>query len=256
MIQSNSMLTTDNEVNVICDTIEYYDNKAPLEGLIAYVEKDKKRKPGVLVVHEWTGIGTFVKNKAIELAKMGYIAMCADIYGKGVRPTNFEEASIVSSIYRNDRSLLRHRLLLALNQLKKIKFVDTNNIAAIGFCFGGMAALELGRANAEIKGVVSFHGSLETPEEFKAKHINPKILVLHGSEDPLIPQSEVLTFVDEMRSSQADWQIHIYGGAYHSFMNPEAGDNKDMGIAYNEKIAERAWIQMQSFFDEIFFKNI
>jgi dienelactone hydrolase len=115
-----------------------------------------------------------------------------------------------------------------------------------------MAVLELGRINAEVKGVVSFHGSLETPEEFKAKHINPKILVLHGAEDPLIPQSEVLAFIDEMRSAQADWQIHIYGGAYHSFMNPEAGNNIDMGIAYNEKIAKRAWIQMQSFFDEIF----
>ena len=242
----------DNETNVICNTIDYYDNKTPLEGIIAYVDKDKKKRPGVLVVHEWTGIGTLVKSKAIELAKSGYIAMCADIYGKGVRPSNIEEANIISSLYKNNRSLLRHRLLLALDQLKKIDAVDTNKIAAIGFCFGGMAVLELGRTNAEIKGIVSFHGSLETPEEFKAKHINPKILVLHGSEDPLIPQSEVLAFINEMRSAQADWQIHIYGGAYHSFMNPEAGNNKDMGVAYNEKIAQRAWIQMQSFLDEIF----
>jgi dienelactone hydrolase len=230
----------------------YNDSETILEGFVAYPEKIEYIKPGILINHEWTGIGNLVKSKAVDLAKMGYIAMCADIYGKGVRPKHPEEALKISNLYKNNRKLLRNRLILALNELKKIKGVDCEKLAVIGFCFGGMAALELARASAEIKGAVSFHGSLSTPEEFKAKSIQAKILVLHGSEDPLIPHSEVLAFINEMRTVQADWQLHIYGGAYHSFMNPESGDNRDKGIAYNEKIASRAWIHMLSFFDEIF----
>jgi len=232
--------------------LDYHDNDTVFEGFVSYPKNNTYKRPGILLIHEWTGVGNFVKSKAIELAKMGYIAMCADIYGKGVRPKNPEEALKISTIYKNDRALLRSRLILALNELKKLKNVDCNKLAVIGFCFGGMAALELARANSEIKGAVSFHGSLNTPEEFKEKYIKPKILVLHGAEDPLISQSEVLDFINEMKNAQADWQMHIYGGAYHSFMNPESGDNRQIGIAYNEKIAHRAWSQMQLFFDEIF----
>jgi dienelactone hydrolase len=239
-------------IKIYKNSLDYFDNNIPLEGFIAYSENTAYKKPVILVIHEWTGIGALVKSKAIELAKMGYIAMCADIYGKDVRPKTPEEALKVSTIYKNDRALLRRRLILALNELKKLKYVDCEKLATIGFCFGGMAALELARANSEIRGAVSFHGSLNTPKEFKEKYVKPKILVLHGAEDPLVPQSEVLDFIGEMKESQADWQMHIYGGAYHSFMNPESGDNRQIGIAYNEKIAHRAWSQMQLFFDEIF----
>jgi dienelactone hydrolase len=242
----------DKNLVIYKSSLSYFDNKTPLEGFITYPENNKFKKPGILVIHEWTGIGTLVKTKALKLAEMGYIAMCADIYGKDIRSKNPEEALKISTIYKNDRALLRSRLILALNELKKLKNVDCNKLAVIGFCFGGMAALELARANSEIRGAVSFHGSLNTPEEFKEKYVKPKILVLHGAEDPLVPQNEVLDFISEMKKSQADWQMHIYGGAYHSFMNPESGDNRHIGIAYNEKIAHRAWIQMQLFFDEIF----
>ena len=232
--------------------LDYHDNDTIFEGFVSYPKNNTYKRPGILLIHEWTGVGNFVKSKAIELAKMGYIAMCADIYGKDVRPQSPEDALKVSTIYKNDRLLLRKRLVGALNELKKIKHVDCKKLAAIGFCFGGMAALELARESSEIKGAVSFHGSLNTPEEFKAKNLKSKILILHGAEDPLISQSEVLDFINEMKDAQADWQMNIYGGAYHSFMNPESGDNRQIGIAYNEKIAHRAWSQMQLFFDEIF----
>jgi dienelactone hydrolase len=139
-----------------------------------------------------------------------------------------------------------------LEALKNHPLVDPNRVAAIGYCFGGGTVLELARSGAELAGVVSFHGNLNTPNPEDAKNINCKVLALHGADDPHVPQEHVLAFQDEMRSGGVDWQMVLYGGAVHSFTNPASGNDPSKGVAYNERADRRSWRAMKSFFAELF----
>lgn len=235
--------------------VEYRHGNAVLEGYIAYDASQKSKRPGVLIIHEWTGPGSYVKKRAEQIARLGYVAFAADIYGKGIRPANPKEASQQASIYRNDRNLMRQRAKAGLDELKNNPYVDTSRIAAIGYCFGGGTALELARSGADINGAVSFHGNLDTPEPIDARAIKAKILVLHGADDPNIPQEQVLAFQDEMRNAKVDWQMVFYGNAVHSFTNPDAGNDPSKGAAYNEFADKRSFETMKNFLEEIFGKN-
>ena len=206
----------------------------------------------MLVIHDWTGVGPYAEKRVQQLAELGYIALAADIYGKGVRPAGMDEAADLANRYKADRPLLRSRADAGLRALQANSLVDTKRIAAIGYCFGGTAALELARAGADIAGFVSFHGGLQTPTPDDAKNIKGKVLVLHGADDPHVPPNEVLAFEEEMRKARVDWQMIAYGGAVHSFTNPGAGDDPARGAAYNEKADLRSWGAMKDFFREIF----
>lgn len=232
--------------------IEYKHGKQVLEGYLAFDDESESQRPGVLVVHEWWGINDFVKNRTEELAKMGYVAFAVDMYGKGVRATGPKEAGRLAGIYKGDRALMRARAARGLEILKSHKFTDKTRTAAIGFCFGGTTALELARSGADVRGVVSFHGGLDTPTPDDAKNIKGKVLALHGGDDPYVPEEDVKKFQDEMRKANVDWQFVAYGGAVHSFTNPDAGTDNAKGAAYNEKAATRGWKAMRVFFDEIF----
>jgi len=234
------------------ETIEYKEGDTVLEGYLAYDEAIKGKRPGVMVVHDWTGLGPYVKRRANELAELGYIAFAADIYGKGIRPKDHEEAAKVAGMYFKDRSLMRARAKAGLEVLKNHELTDRSRIAAMGYCFGGATVLELARSGAEIAGVVTFHGALSTPNPEDAKNIKAKVLVFHGSEDPVVPQEAVLAFQNEMRKAGVDWQMVIFGGAVHSFTVPEAGNDPSKGMAYNEKADKRSWEMMKLFFKEIF----
>ncbi len=240
------------QAEVKTQTVEYKDNDVVLEGFLAYDASLKGKRPGVLIVHEWTGIGPYVQRRAQELARLGYVAFAADIYGKGIRPKDASEAKIQATIYRSDRLLMRRRAQAGLDELKKHVLVDPKRVAAIGYCFGGGVVLELARSGADIKGVVSFHGNLDTPHPEDARQIKAKVLVLHGADDPNVPASQVAAFEDEMRAAHLDWQFVAYGGAVHSFTNPDSGDDPSKGAAYNKKADERSWQAMKDFFDEIF----
>jgi dienelactone hydrolase len=234
-------------------SIEYKDGDVALEGYLAWDDAVKgAKRPGILVVHEWTGIGPYVKGRCEQLAKLGYVAFAADIYGKGVRPTTPEAAGAEAGKYRKDRALLRARVAAGLAELLKSDLVDPERVAAIGYCFGGMAALELARAGADLRGVVSFHGGLGTPLPADGKTLRAKVLALHGADDPNVPPAEVAAFEEEMRAAKADWQLVAYGGAVHSFTNPSSGDDPSKGVAYNEKADHRSWTAMRAFFGEIF----
>jgi dienelactone hydrolase len=141
---------------------------------------------------------------------------------------------------------------LALAALKAHPLADKGRVAAIGYCFGGTAVLELARSGAELNGVVSFHGGLATQVPASAGGIKAKVLVLHGADDPSVPPADVQAFQEEMRRSGADWQMVAYGGAVHTFTNPAAGNDPSRGSAYNEKAALRSWEHMKVFFAEIF----
>jgi dienelactone hydrolase len=233
-------------------TIEYKHGNTVLEGYLAYDDAITGKRPGVLVVHEWNGLQSFVKQRTEELAKLGYVAFAADIYGKGIRPNNPQESAAQATIYRQDRQLWRNRANAGLKVLQQHPLTDIQRIAAIGYCFGGTTVLELARSGANIAGVVSFHGNLDTPNPNDAKNIKAKVLVLHGADDPIVPDEQVQAFATEMREAKVDWQLISYGGAVHSFTNPAA--NNPPQSLYNPVVEKRSWQALKQFFGEIFQK--
>jgi dienelactone hydrolase len=233
-------------------TIEYKDGDTVLEGYLAYDDTIEGKRPAVLVVHEWTGIGPYVERRCKQIAELGYAAFAIDIYGKGVRPANVNDAAKEAAIYRGDRQLMRRRALAGLEEVKKFSFADVNRIGAIGYCFGGGVVLELARSGADLKGVVSFHGNLDTPNPEDAKNIKAKVLVCHGADDPHVSWEQVTAFQNEMRDTKADWQMIIYGNAVHGFTNSDNGNDPSKGVAYNKEADTRSWEAMKAFFKEIF----
>ncbi|MBD2360656.1 dienelactone hydrolase family protein [Anabaena minutissima FACHB-250] len=234
-------------------TVQYKQGDTVLEGYLAYDDAIKGKRPGVLVVHEWNGLQSYAKKRTEQLAKLGYVAFAADIYGKGIRPKNAQESGTQATIYRKDRQLLRERANAGLKVLQANPLTDIKRIAAIGYCFGGGTVLELARSGANIAGVVSFHGNLDTPNIEDAKNIKAKVLVLHGADDPFVPEEQITGFETEMRQANVDWQFVSYGRTVHSFTNPEAkGEMK--GVEYNPIADQRSWQAMRQFFAEIFRK--
>jgi dienelactone hydrolase len=237
---------------IITKTVEYNDGSTVLEGKVAYDDANIGLRPGILVVHEWTGLGTYVTSRIQKLAKLGYIAFAADIYGKGVRPTTPQEAGKTAGIYKNNRALLRQRVSLALEQLKAQPHVDVKKIAAIGYCFGGTTILELARSGADLKGFISFHGGLDTPTPNDAKNIKGEVLAFTGADDPHVPFKEVQAFEKEMREGHVKWELVTFGGAVHAFTNPEAGDDNSKGQAYNKDADLKSWEEMKLFLNRVF----
>jgi dienelactone hydrolase len=228
----------------------YQDGPVKLAGYLARPEGSLA--PGIVIVHQWMGVSDHERRVADELAKLGYVALAADIYGEGVRPANTQEAAALAGTYRNDRPLYRRRVRAALDALMAQKGVDPARMAVIGFCFGGTGALEAARAGMPVKGVVSFHGGLKAGPEAGPETITAKVLVCHGADDPSIPPQEVAAFQDEMRKAKADYIFIAYAGAVHAFTQKEAGNDPSKGAAYQEAAARRSWQHMQDFFHEIF----
>ena len=237
---------------VVTEFVDYTHEDADLRGYLAYDNSVKGTRPGVLVIHDWMGEGPFDRKVSEKLAKMGYVAFAADIYGVGIRPKDSKEAGAQAGIYRKDRTLMRARADAGLQVLLAHKLVDQSRVAAMGYCFGGGVTLELARSGAPLAGAVSFHGNLDTPDPTDAKFIKAKVLSLHGADDPLVPFEQVLAFQNEMRQAGVDWQLTAYGNAVHAFTNPGAGNDNSRGVAYNEKADRRSWQSMTEFFREIF----
>lgn len=233
-------------------TIEYTQGDTTLEGVLVWNDAVKGPRPAVLVVHQWLGLTDYEIGRAKQLAGLGYVAFCADIYGKGIRPKDTKEAGVEATKYKSDRQLLRARVNAALDELKKSELADPNRIAAIGYCFGGTTVIELALSGADIKGVVSFHGGLDAPNPADAKNIKCKVLVCHGADDPFEKASDLAAFEDEMRQANVDWVEIKFGGAVHSFTQPMAGNDNSKGAAYNERADRRSWAAMKMFFAGIF----
>lgn len=235
------------------ETVEYKDGDTTLEGFWAYDDSIiKGRRPGVLVVHQWKGLGEYEKKRAEMLAKLGYNVFCADIYGKGVRPQDAKSAGALAGKFKMNRALLRERVNAGLKALKDNPLTDKSKVAAIGYCFGGTTVLELARSGADLSGVVSFHGGLDSPAPEDGSKIRCRVLALHGADDPNVSKRDLAAFEDEMRKWNVDWELVQYGGAVHSFTDWDAGNDNSKGVAYNEKADKRSWEAMKQFFSEIF----
>ena len=231
--------------------VDYTDGNQKLEGFFAKAQKANPKKIGVIVLPAWMGVDAHSKESAEALAKLGYHAFVADIYGVGNNPKNTDEAGKNAGFYKNNPAEYQKRIQLAIDQLVKIG-ADKNQIAVIGYCFGGTGAIEAARGNLNVKGVVSFHGGLGKATNSPTIEIKAKVLVLHGADDPYVPTKEVEAFQNEMRTSKADWQMIYYANSVHAFTHKDAGSDNSKGAAYNELADKRSWEAMKTFFSEIF----
>jgi dienelactone hydrolase len=245
-----SALTSRAAIHV--ENVEYKQGDTALQGCVAYDDAVQGQRPGILIVHQWMGLTDYEKKRAEMLAQLGYVAFCADIYGKGILPKNTREAGALSGKFKNDRQLLRARVNAGLAALRQQPLVDQKHVAAIGYCFGGTTVLELARSGADVAGVVCFHGGLDSPTPSDGKNIKCKVLVCHGADDRFSSPENIAAFEDELRSGKVDWQLILYGGAVHSFTQPDAGNDNSKGVAYNEKADKRSWQAMRQFLAEIF----
>lgn len=224
-----------------------------MAGFLVYPDDAPGPLPGLVMVPNWMGVSDNATAKAATIAALGYVVLVADVYGAEVRPTTSEEARAAAASLRSNRPLLRARTAEAVAVLRAQDDrspLDPTRIAAIGFCFGGGSVLELARAGTEVAAVVSFHGNLDTPLPAAADTVTAKVLVLHGAADPLVPPEQVAGFIDEMTAAGVDWQLVSYGGAVHSFTNPDAASPGRS--QYHPVVARRAFAAMQNLLEECF----
>jgi len=219
------------------EKITYQSGDNSFEGFLAQPEGDSN--PCVLIAHTWAGRDAFVEEKAKLLTELGYAAFAIDMYGDGKIGTSNEENAGMMQPLLDDREELARRALASLDAVSKIDSIDASKIVIMGYCFGGLVAMDLARTGADIKGAVSFHGFLAGPEN-STNEIKAKLLALHGDSDPMVGQDQIESFRQEMTSKKVDWQLHVFGGAMHSFTNPEAND-PDFGAVYSKNADERSW---------------
>lgn len=231
--------------------VSYLDGKEKLEGFFFKSEQPNTKNIGIIVLPAWMGIDDHAKESAEALSKLGYHAFVADIYGSVNNPKNTEEAGKLAGYFKNNPAEYQKRIQLAIDQLVK-QGANINEIAIIGYCFGGTGALEAARGNLKVKGVVSFHGGLGKDKMRVTTPILAKVLVLHGADDPYVPTKEVNDFQEEMRFAKADWQMNYYANAVHAFTHKNLSTDNSKGAAYNEKADKRSWEAMKFFFTELF----
>lgn len=237
---------------IITSDVEYKDGDTTLQGFVAYDDAVKGSRPGVLVIHDWTGLQDYTKSRAKQLAELGYVAFAADVYGKGVRPTDPKECGAEAGKYKKDPAAWRKRVTAGLDEMKKQPNVDGAKLAAIGYCFGGTSVLELARTGAAVNGVVSFHGNLATTLPGESGKVKASVLVCHGADDPFVKPDEVAAFKEEMKKADVKLEFIAYPGAVHSFTKPEAGNDPSKGVAYQEKADKESWTAMKKFLGEVF----
>ncbi len=240
------------DAKIVTKSIPYLHESTELEGYLAYDDSLQGKRPGVLVVHEWWGLNDYARHRAEQLAALGYVAFALDMYGKGKVTNDPKQAAEWAQKLYSNLTLLRQRAGAGLQVLVKEPNVDPGRIAAIGYCFGGTTVQQLAYSGADLRGIVSFHGSLIAPSEEEAKAVKAKILICHGAADPLTSQEALQNYLAGMGKSHLDWQMVFYGGAKHSFTNPDADKAGMEAFGYNKLADQRSWVHMKTFFDEIF----
>lgn len=235
---------------VVSEKYNYQVDNVKFEGLLTRPPSKQSIRGGVLIVHNWMGVSAETQKQAERFAKLGFVALAADIYGAGVRPKDATEAGKLASLYKNDRALFRKRLGEALAQLRLQKNLDGKPLFAAGYCFGGTGVLELARSGAAVAGVLSFHGGLDSPEPAAGARIKASVVAFHGADDPFVPATDLAAFEKEMATNRVDWQLVKFGGAVHSFTDVGAGSDPSKGAAYNAHADARSWSLTEVFLNE------
>lgn len=231
-------------------TLEYREDGKSLQGDLAWDDSRSEPRPGILVFHENTGLTEHERERAERLAQLGYVALACDMFGDRAVPASDAERRAAFEEFRTKKLL--PRALAGYKALAAQPQVDTKQMAAIGFCLGRLAALELARSGADLKGAVSFHSGLATLQAATAGRMKTKVLVCHGALDPFITLEHVTAFANEMQAAAVDFQVILYGGAMHGFTNRAADRLGRAGVAYHALSDARSWATMRQFFTEIF----
>ena len=240
---------------IITQEISYEVQGVTLNGYLAHPGDTSGKRPAVLVVHEWWGHNAYARKRAEMLAELGYVALALDMYGDGKVSDHPDDAKKFMQEALSNQELLRERFDAAVALVKQQKNVDKNNIAAIGYCFGGGVVLNMARAGADLKGVVSFHGSLKTDAPAKQGQVTAKVVVFHGDADVFIPPEQVQAFEEEMNAANVDYELVVYEGVEHSFTNPAAdqfAELHNMPLSYDEEADKHSWALMQEYLVEMF----
>ena len=230
--------------------ISYRDGGKSLTGFLVCDDAEPGHRPGILVVHGGAGLDEHAKRRALQMAKLGYMAFACDMYGDGVAGDRQRVMTAINEL-RDDPARLRRRARAGLEVLASHPLVD-GRLAAVGYCFGGMTVLQLARGGIDLAGVASIHGSLKTVQPAEPGRLKAKVLVCHGALDPHVPTADVTAFADEMNAVSADWQLIVYGGAMHGFTHEGADGSKIPGVAYNALADARSSMALRQFFAEIF----
>ncbi len=230
--------------------VEYTDGEITFHGFLCYDDERSGALPAVLISHAWRGRSEFEERKARRLAWLGYVALAVDVFGEGKTGKTTQECQALIAPLMADRKLLGRRMNAALKFVRSLPQVDAARVAAMGFCFGGLCALDLARSGADVRGVVSFHGLLKPAPGAYGAPITSKVLILHGYDDPMAPPQEVIAIADEFKAAGVDWQLHAYGQTMHAFTLPGAND-ASFGTVYNQNADRRSWHTLMGFLEEV-----
>ena len=237
------------------EDVTYSAGDTNCKGYIAYDGAGGERRPGVLVVHEWWGLDDYIRGRARTLAEMGYAALAVDMYGNGQTAADPEGAGALMTSVLEDMEAGTARLRAGFDALAGHPSVDADRVAAIGYCFGGAMVLHGARIGMDLKGVVSFHGSLGSFHKPAKGEVKARVLVCHGAADSLVSDEEIAGIKQEMADAGADFRFIAYEGALHGFTNPEAtanGEKYGLPLGYDEAVDKRSWDDMKALFSEIF----
>ncbi len=234
--------------------VTYSGGGATMKGYLATDSSRPGKRPGIIVVHEWWGHNSFARQRAEKLAELGYTALAVDMYGDGKQADHPKDAMAMSGAVMKDFALARARFDAAVELLKKQPSVDPSRIAAIGFCFGGGVILNMARQGADLRGVVSFHGSLGAVKPAQKGAVKARLLVLNGADDPFT-KAGVPGFKKEMADAGAELKFIDYPGALHAFTNPgatELGKKFNLPLVYNAEADQKSWAEMKTFLEAVF----
>ncbi|MBT8120109.1 MAG: dienelactone hydrolase family protein [Gammaproteobacteria bacterium] len=255
VIISSLLLTSAAHAEIISKEIDYKQGDTIMKGMLAYDDDIKGKRPGVLIVHEWWGHNKHARDKARMLAKEGYVAFAVDMYGNRKNAEHPDDAGKFSSAVAGNMPLAKARFIAAMDTLKQQPNVESDQLAAMGYCFGGGVVLNMARMGVELKGVTSFHGSIATKNPAKKGDIKTRIMVFNGADDPFVKAEQITALKEEMANAGVDFEFINYPGAKHSFTNPDAdatGKKFNLPLQYNAAADKDSWQKNLEFYKEIF----
>ena len=243
------------EPKVVGEEISYEGDRITMKGYLAYDENLEGERPGVIVVHEWWGHNEHSRAVAEKLAKAGYTAFALDMYGDGKTADHPKDAGSFAGAVMKDFDGAKERFNAAKEVLKGSEYCNAEDVAAIGYCFGGGVVLNMARQGADLDAVATFHGSIGPIENAQTGSVKGKILVMNGADDPFVSEEAIANFKAEMDSAQVDYEFVNYEGAVHAFTNPgatEKGEEFDLPLAYNQEADEKSWAKLMEFLEGVF----